>query len=145
MTFTSEYFIDAGNEALKMDLHPLFKYKTQSMARKTWQQEEQEKLIAAVQTQSSEDADMNINWDNIASLLKNRAPIECLMQYRNVCDTSIRHPSSSPWTGEEEVKLIELSKKYDEHNWAQIALELGTNRTPIECLKHYQVSQTYLD
>eukprot|EP01041_Mallomonas_annulata_P001317 gene1317-2535_t len=78
-----------------------------------------------------------IDWTSISSLFKDHSPIDCLIQYRNVIDPNI---NNSPWTRQEETKLIELCVKYNEHNWCQIAEDLDTNRTPIECLRHYQQS-----
>jgi len=58
------------------------------------------------------------------------------MAYRNALDPEINF---GPWTSEEEIHLIELvNTKYSCHNWIAISNELGTNRTPLSCLKHYQ-------
>lgn len=60
------------------------------------------------------------------------------MKYRNLLDPSI---NKGPWTIDEEKHLLELvGTKYGCHDWCSIAAELGTNRTPIACLKHYQRS-----
>ena len=60
------------------------------------------------------------------------------MLYRNKFDPSI---NSSEWTKSEEKKLLALiNSKFGCYNWAAIAEELGTNRTPLACLMHYQRS-----
>jgi len=89
------------------------------------------------------DNDKDVNWTLVADKF-NRSnfstqsvqPMECLMAYRNVLNPEI---NSGPWTSEEEIHLLELiNTKYSCHNWAAISNELGTNRTPLSCLKHYQ-------
>jgi hypothetical protein len=57
------------------------------------------------------------------------------MQYRNVLDPAINF---GDWSPTEDENLLRLVQKYDEHQWCEIAEELGTNRTPFECLRHYQ-------
>lgn len=81
-----------------------------------------------------------IDWQIVSSLLKEKfnfsaSPMDCLMQYRNVADPSI---NKSNWSKEEVDKLAELALLYDEHEWCTIAEELGTNRTPMQCLQYYQ-------
>lgn len=57
------------------------------------------------------------------------------MQYTNVDDPSI---NNTEWSADEDHQLVELVDKYSEHEWSHIAEELGTHRTPIACLRHYQ-------
>ena len=62
--------------------------------------------------------------------------MDCLMLYRNKLDPAI---NSKEWTKAEEKQLLHLvNTRYGCYNWALIAEDLGTNRTPIECLRHYQ-------
>lgn len=62
-------------------------------------------------------------------------PRECLLRYRNALDPSFNR---SPWSAEEDANLTKLAIKYAEHEWPLIATELGTNRTPFDCLNRYQ-------
>lgn len=61
--------------------------------------------------------------------------MECFMQY-----TNIDHPdiNNTEWSEDEDFQLLELVEKYSEHEWILIAEELGTKRTSIACLRHYQ-------
>lgn len=63
-----------------------------------------------------------------------RTPKECLIQW-----TGVDHPgiSKADWTTGELTKLEALAKQYQERNWIQIALDLGTNRTSAQCFKKY--------
>jgi hypothetical protein len=61
--------------------------------------------------------------------------MECYMQYKNVLDSALNF---GDWSPAEDEDLLRLVQKYDEHQWCEIAEELGTNRTPFECLRHYQ-------
>jgi hypothetical protein len=58
------------------------------------------------------------------------------MQYRNICDPSINHDE---WTEEERMKLQDVVRLYQEHDWCSIADAVGNNRTPLQCLQTYQV------
>ncbi|KAM6243884.1 snRNA-activating protein complex subunit 4 [Porphyrio hochstetteri] len=51
------------------------------------------------------------------------------------------HPSinKKEWTEEEIERLKRIAAKHDYVDWQTIAQELGTNRTPFQCLQKYQV------
>jgi myb proto-oncogene protein len=55
--------------------------------------------------------------------------------YRNIDDNCI---NSSKWSSQEEKNLLELVKKYNNLNWQAISKEIQNNRTPWQCLVHYQ-------
>ncbi|NXN19278.1 SNPC4 protein, partial [Indicator maculatus] len=54
---------------------------------------------------------------------------------------NLEHPSinKKEWTEEEIQKLKNIASKHQYLNWQTIAQELGTNRTPFQCLQKYQV------
>ncbi|NXD00201.1 SNPC4 protein, partial [Certhia familiaris] len=51
------------------------------------------------------------------------------------------HPSinKNEWTEEEIVMLQQIAAKHNYLDWQTIAQELGTNRTPFQCLQKYQI------
>ncbi|XP_058709772.1 snRNA-activating protein complex subunit 4 isoform X1 [Poecile atricapillus] len=51
------------------------------------------------------------------------------------------HPSinKKEWTEEEIEKLKQIAAKHNYLDWQTIAQELGTNRTPFQCLQKYQI------
>ncbi|NXX94680.1 SNPC4 protein, partial [Centropus bengalensis] len=51
------------------------------------------------------------------------------------------HPSinKKEWTEEELEQLKKIAAKHNHLNWQTIADELGTNRTPFQCLQKYQI------
>ncbi|NXC58206.1 SNPC4 protein, partial [Aleadryas rufinucha] len=51
------------------------------------------------------------------------------------------HPSinKKEWTEEEIERLKQIAAKHDCLDWQTIAQELGTNRTPFQCLQKYQI------
>ncbi|KFP91820.1 snRNA-activating protein complex subunit 4, partial [Apaloderma vittatum] len=53
------------------------------------------------------------------------------------------HPSinKKEWTEEEIERLKKIAAKHGYLDWETIAQELGTNRTPFQCLQKYQVSE----
>lgn len=77
-----------------------------------------------------------LNWNSISNDLENRDKNECYIYYHYNCDENI---NNNKWNEKEEILLMKLIDKYKGRNWLNISRELGTNRTPIECLKHYQV------
>lgn len=78
----------------------------------------------------------HLNWISISSDLENRNSNECFIFYTYNCDKNV---NKSKWNEKEEIILLKLVEKYKEYNWLKIAKEMGNNRTPVECLKHYQV------
>lgn len=54
--------------------------------------------------------------------------------------TNFEHPSlaKNSWSKAESARLRQLVAQYGERDWASIANELGTNRTPAACLKQYR-------
>ncbi|NWV36247.1 SNPC4 protein, partial [Grantiella picta] len=51
------------------------------------------------------------------------------------------HPSinKKEWTEEEIERLMQIAAKHNYLHWQTIAQELGTNRTPFQCLQKYQI------
>jgi hypothetical protein len=92
-----------------------------------WTEKEREKLQKFVHRHGPH------NWEQTSILHK--SPMDCYIQYTNLLDPSI---NASVWISDEDVQLLALVQKYDEHDWCAVAEELGTNRTPFECLRHYQ-------
>lgn len=98
---------------------------------------ENEKLLELVQGYANVD---EVDWEKVSkemtALCKApRTPMNCFSAYFNNLDPSI---NKGKWTVEEEKKLVELATVHREHDWIVIAEKLGTNRTPFQCLKHYQ-------
>eukprot|EP01039_Chlorochromonas_danica_P006001 gene6001-6610_t len=82
---------------------------------------------------TQEAPDGQIDWKSVSEQLKSKSAFQCFSFHHNSLQTS-----SEPWTGEEEKKLLRLVKLYKEHYWSQVAEELGTGRSPMDCLRHYQ-------
>ncbi|XP_053380719.1 uncharacterized protein LOC123547616 isoform X2 [Mercenaria mercenaria] len=60
---------------------------------------------------------------------------ECESMWNTVLRPEINRDK---WTPAEEEDLNRLAIKYEMRNWSKIAEELGSNRTPFQCLQHYQ-------
>ncbi len=87
--------------------------------------------------------DPSLDWGKISQLLYEKVkrrylPADCFIVFSYKVERGNGTRNAGPWGKVEEAKLIELAKKYNEHQWVYIAEELGTNRTPIDCLCHYQ-------
>lgn len=81
-----------------------------------------------------------VDWVKVAKEMTKacnveRLPVDCFGMYYNSVDKSI---NSSKWSSDEEKKLVELARDHSEHDWIVIAEKLGTQRTPFQCLQHYQ-------
>lgn len=102
----------------------------------SWTKKDNDALLSVVGSISAN----KIDWQTVSNLLRenfkfNASPMECLMQYRNSVSPTIK---KCDWSKEEVDKLTELAAYYNEHEWCAIAEELGTNRTPMQCLQYYQ-------
>ncbi|XP_037442572.1 uncharacterized protein LOC119311052 isoform X1 [Triticum dicoccoides] len=79
-----------------------------------------------------------VNWDFIAAMyLPGRSGAECESRWLNHDDPLINH---NAWTACEEKRLILTVQEKGMHNWINIAVALGTQRTPFQCLARYQRS-----
>ncbi|KAF9365382.1 Myblike DNAbinding domain-containing protein [Mortierella sp. NVP85] len=161
----SPYFVDQDGET-PPENEDIIKRKRRSYidpgAQKRWTERERQNLRAGVISEnkrilfetfseagdvdgiralsSVSDAEMMVNtkgldWNRISQrFVDTRTAKECLIQW-----TGMDHPgiSQADWSSEEISKLEELAKKYQERNWIQIALDLGTNRTSAQCFRKY--------
>ncbi|XP_018489683.1 uncharacterized protein LOC108860284 isoform X2 [Raphanus sativus] len=79
-----------------------------------------------------------VNWDQLASMyFKDRSAAECEARWMSTEDPLINH---GPWTAEEENNLRLIIQEKGFTDWLDIAVSLGTNRTPFQCLARYQRS-----
>ncbi|KAJ0264357.1 Myb domain protein 4r1 [Hirschfeldia incana] len=79
-----------------------------------------------------------VNWDQLASMyFKDRSAAECEARWMSSEDPLINH---GPWTAEEENNLRIIIQEKGFKDWLDIAVSLGTNRTPFQCLARYQRS-----
>ncbi|KAL1517382.1 hypothetical protein ABEB36_001151 [Hypothenemus hampei] len=85
-----------------------------------------------------------LDWSKISEkFLKDKFTAEdCQIYWNNYLHPDI---NKNPWTKEECEKLEVLLAMYNYHNWIQIALELGTNRTGlIVCQYCFQVLKPFV-
>ncbi|ONM51272.1 myb domain protein 4r1 [Zea mays] len=79
-----------------------------------------------------------INWDKISAMyLPGRSGAECESRWLNCDDPLINHEA---WTADEETRLLLIIQEKGMCNWIDIAVTLGTYRTPFQCLVRYQRS-----
>ncbi|XP_061185321.1 uncharacterized protein LOC133193413 [Saccostrea echinata] len=80
-----------------------------------------------------------VDWLMIANFIfgGKREEKECEIMWNNVLHPSI---NKEKWSTQETKHLQELANKYNMKNWPAIAHELGTGRTPFQCLQFYQHS-----
>ncbi|XAR63943.1 hypothetical protein NMG60_11024111 [Bertholletia excelsa] len=79
-----------------------------------------------------------VNWDRLASMFATgRSGAECEARWLNYEDPLI---NPEPWTNMEDKKLLHVIQQRGIENWIDIAVLLGTNRTPFQCLARYQRS-----
>nr|GLL17457.1 uncharacterized protein LOC109172334 isoform X1 [Ipomoea trifida] len=79
-----------------------------------------------------------VNWDRLASMYVPRhSGAECQTRWLNWEDPLINH---EPWSVVQDKNLLHIVQQKGLSNWIDIALSLGTNRTPFQCLARYQRS-----
>ncbi|KAG2667556.1 hypothetical protein I3760_15G121600 [Carya illinoinensis] len=79
-----------------------------------------------------------VNWDQLASMyVVGHSGAECKARWLNYEDPLI---NNNPWTAKEDKNLLLLVQEKGINNWFDIAVSLGTNRTPFHCLARYQRS-----
>ncbi|KAL3529204.1 hypothetical protein ACH5RR_008526 [Cinchona calisaya] len=79
-----------------------------------------------------------VNWDELASMyLPGRSGAECQARWLNCEDPLINQNS---WSSMEDKNLLHVVQQKGLSNWIDIAVSMGTNRTPFQCLARYQRS-----
>lgn len=132
----SSYFVGQSNSSFSYSQNSYsYAYSQAQNKHDNWMASDSEKLREIVEA-----TEESVSWAAVASEVfsstgNSHSPISCYIQYTNVTDIIINKEN---WTDEEDNLLIYLAKKYREHNWSEIACELGTNRTPFECIKRHQ-------
>ncbi|CAG7887082.1 unnamed protein product [Brassica rapa] len=78
---------------------------------------------------------LKVNWDQLD--IKNRSAAECEARWMSSEDPLI---NQGPWTAAEDdyIRLVTQNKSVTD--WLDVAVSLGTNRTPFQCLARYQRS-----
>ncbi|XP_010243798.1 PREDICTED: uncharacterized protein LOC104587774 isoform X2 [Nelumbo nucifera] len=80
----------------------------------------------------------NVDWERLASMyVLGHSGAECEARWLNFEDPLINH---NPWSNNEDKKLLFIVQQSGLYNWIDIARELGTGRTPFQCLARYQRS-----
>eukprot|EP00475_Leptophrys_vorax_P027142 TRINITY_DN38695_c0_g1_i1.p1 TRINITY_DN38695_c0_g1~~TRINITY_DN38695_c0_g1_i1.p1 ORF type:complete len:629 (-),score=156.83 TRINITY_DN38695_c0_g1_i1:184-2070(-) len=80
-----------------------------------------------------------VDWDTLAkNFVKTRTGDECRVRW--FCHDDPRINKAEEWPAEETNKLLELVASNQARNWIAIAQQLGTNRTPMQCIQRYQRS-----
>lgn len=97
-----------------------------------WTADEDTKLLDFVNGQNV--GVEGVKWTDIAESLS-RSPQECFARYHNVLSSELKR---SEWGQDETLKLMELVSKHGPFNWAALSAELGTNRSPLQCLQQFQ-------
>ncbi|CAM6126983.1 unnamed protein product [Calypogeia fissa] len=88
--------------------------------------------------QQIRDAVPGIDWAEVARVyVVGRTPEECRTRWINHEDSLI---NKGPWKKLEDKKLLSIAQQHDFCAWEKIAEQLGTKRTPAECLTRYQRS-----
>ena len=132
---SSKYFFDRNRNPFLFQSSNAFLHKADSLEPEhVWTEAERRILRNQVRIRSGEQND-DTQWRLVSTALSAKTPKTCYMQYKNVEDPSI---NKTEWKADEERNLLGLVEKYREHDWCNIASELATNRTPFECLRHYQ-------
>ncbi|KAL2478914.1 uncharacterized protein Fot_47928 [Forsythia ovata] len=79
-----------------------------------------------------------VNWEQLVFMyVPCRTGVECQARWLNCEDPLI---NGHPWTTIEDKNLLHNIQQKGVSNWIDIAVSLGTNRTPFQCLARYQRS-----
>eukprot|EP01113_Clastostelium_recurvatum_P049514 TRINITY_DN9185_c0_g1_i3.p1 TRINITY_DN9185_c0_g1~~TRINITY_DN9185_c0_g1_i3.p1 ORF type:complete len:959 (-),score=240.93 TRINITY_DN9185_c0_g1_i3:531-3407(-) len=103
--------------------------------------EEYNREVEAIKQLSAkelETATEGMDWDALARLhVKSRSGADCKIQWLNIDLPSL---NKQAFNKDEDKKLIALAHKYRGHSWENIAQELGSGRSAVQCFRRYQRS-----
>ncbi|CAL5979659.1 Myb-like_DNA-binding domain-containing protein [Hexamita inflata] len=110
------------------------------MRNQPWSELEKQQLNELI-TQNT--TNNRINWHKIASVLNNRTPVQCKLQYRNVLNKK-REKVNVEWTEYQEVQLTVLTMMYGT-KWNFIQQNYYQKMKPEQLqLKHHQINSMYV-
>jgi hypothetical protein len=93
-----------------------------------WTQPEDTRLLSAIWRFGYE------NWSAIARFVGNgRTRSQCSQRWQRSLDPRI---SRSPWTSEEDIRLLQAVSQHGEKSWARVSVEIGS-RSDVQCRYHY--------
>jgi hypothetical protein len=80
----------------------------------------------------------SVDWNEVARIyVSGRSSWECKLQWEHNEDPSL---NTKAWTKAEDKKLLSIVQAHDMVEWAAIAEEMGTQRTPAQCAIRFQRS-----
>ena len=101
-----------------------------------WSKLEDQMLLKVVSRENVSQSHC-MDWGSVASVLKARSPSSCQIRYEHHLANTVNH---SIWTKEEDLLLVQLADSSGCVGWREIANQLGTGRTPVQCFQRYQKS-----
>ncbi|KAL1804794.1 hypothetical protein ACET3Z_027862 [Daucus carota] len=130
-------------KGIKQQFQDMLLQKTYENAEGFSDSNEFDSIVASISDHDITDENLNeflpkVNWEQLASMYtKGRSGAECEARWLNCTNPLINKNS---WTKSEEKKLLYIIQHKGISNWIDIASSLRTNRTPFQCLAHYQRS-----
>lgn len=130
-------------KGIKQQFQDMLLQKTYQNAEGFSDSNEFDSIIASISDHDITDENLKeflpkVNWEQLASMYtKGRSGAECEARWSNCTNPLI---NKNLWTKSEEKKLLYIIQHKGISNWIDIAASLGTNRTPFQCLAHYQRS-----
>lgn len=81
----------------------------------------------------------NGGWDTVSNACKNtHSSVDCLRRWRYLQDESIRKVSRRRWKDSEDRKLFQVKLALRNKPWEEVALALGTLRSPQQCRHRHE-------
>jgi hypothetical protein len=118
-------------------LHRYEKAINPQIKRGRWSQDEDKKLKEAIEPFLNES---RINWSVVKQSVLGRTDVQCRERWVNVLDPSI---NATPFSPEEDEKLLNLVESFGSGSWARISIEMGHSRTDNQCWRRWKkISKT---
>ncbi|KAL8102403.1 hypothetical protein AgCh_027043 [Apium graveolens] len=130
-------------KGIKQQFQDMLLQKTYQNAERFSDSNEFDSIVASISDHDITDENLKeflpkVDWEKLASMYtKGRSGAECEARWLNCTDPLI---NTNIWTKSEEKKLLYIIQHKGISNWIGVAASLGTNRTPFQCLAHYQRS-----
>ena len=99
-----------------------------------WEPEEDEKLKEAVNCLGTK------SWTAISEWVPGRTDVQCRERWTNILDPRLHSTKASPWTIEEDAKLLEVAPRFD-FKWSLIASTAMYPRTDNQCARRWKSLQ----
>ncbi|KDQ13854.1 hypothetical protein BOTBODRAFT_33289 [Botryobasidium botryosum FD-172 SS1] len=102
-----------------------------------WSDEETAKLAELIGEKNAQNGE--VDWVDVAAQLgTSRTPLQCMRQHMfHDPELALQENDKKTWTKQEDQALIQATRDFGTSHWGIVALHVGSDRTPVQCMHRW--------